>query len=360
MSLQLHDLTLMVDGVSHLDGIGANFERGKLTTIIGRTLAGKTTLMRSISGLQSLDRGSLHLDKQNYAVLPAWRRDIAMVYQQFINYPHLNVFENIAFPLRRKRLDDELIKRRVNSVLAKVGLTGFESRRPSQLSGGQQQRVALARSLAREAGILLLDEPLVNLDYKLREQMRSEFRSLLTEQKQTIVIYNTTEPVEAMLLGDTVVVMHEGRILQVGTPSEVFDRPASLQVASVVNDPPMNFIQGNKNEDGIELMGSVQLQCPGHLANLPSGEYWFGIRANELRVGGTSLTSQVTFSEVSGSETFLYLDSQAGQLTLQIQGVHVHELKSNAGVGIPADRLFAFAITGEKVLVAAPTTGAQP
>jgi len=359
MSLQINDLTLAVDGVTHLDGISANFERGKLTTVIGRTLAGKTTLMRAITGLQHLDRGALQLDTQNFSALPAWRRDIAMVYQQFINYPHLNVFENVAFPLRRKKLDEAVIERRVRGVLDKVGLKGFEARRPSQLSGGQQQRVALARSLAREAGILLLDEPLVNLDYKLREQMRSEFRSLLAEQTQTIVIYNTTEPVEAMLLGDTVVVMHEGRILQVGTPAEVFDRPASMQVASVVNDPPMNFIQGHKGESTLELAGGVCLSLPWHLRGLTIGEYWFGVRANELRVGQTSVTGQVTFSEVSGSETFLYVDSPLGPLTLQVQGVHIHALASNLEIGIPAERLFAFESAAQRRLVAAPATGAQ-
>ncbi|MDD5029326.1 MAG: ABC transporter ATP-binding protein [Rhodoferax sp.] len=359
MSLQLHDLTLTIDGVSHLNNINANFERGKLTTVIGRTLAGKTTLMRSICGLQTLNRGTLTLDAQNYSALPAWHRNIAMVYQQFINYPHLNVYENVAFPLRRKKLDEVIIDRRVRGVLDKVGLSGFDKRRPSQLSGGQQQRVALARALAREAGILLLDEPLVNLDYKLREQMRSEFRSLLEQQDQTIVIYNTTEPVEAMLLGDTVVVMHEGRILQVGTPSEVFDRPASMQVASIVNDPPMNFIPGSKEEGAIKLTGGVHIDLPSHLSGLAAGDYLFGIRANELRLGDMSVTAQVTFSEVSGSETFLYVDSPVGQMTLQVRGVHIHDLASNVAIGIPGERLFAFENQGQKGLLAAPATGAQ-
>lgn len=359
MSLQLRDLNLSVNGVTHLANINADFERGSLTAVIGRTLAGKTTLMRGIAGLQSLDRGAIQLDQQDYGRLPAWKRDIAMVYQQFINYPHLDVFENVAFPLRRKKLAEDVIGQRVRSVLDKVGLGGFEKRRPSQLSGGQQQRVALARSLARESGVLLLDEPLVNLDYKLREQMRSELRSLLAQQNQTIVIYNTTEPVEAMLLGDTVVVMHEGSILQVGTPAHVFDKPASRQVALVVNDPPMNFIQGRKAEEAIELAGGVQIALPQHLKALVPGDYWFGLRANELRLGGSELQGKVTFSEVSGSETFLYVDCVAGPLTLQVQGVHVHDIASNVAIEIPAIRLFAFEAGGEQRLVAAPATGAR-
>ncbi len=357
MSLQLRDIGLVVDGVTHLDGINANFERGRLTTVLGRTLAGKTTLMRGIAGLQSLDRGTIHVDQGDYGRLPAWQRDIAMVYQQFINYPHLNVFENVAFPLRRKRLGKDIIQQRVRTVLGKVGLGAFEARKPSQLSGGQQQRVALARALARESDILLLDEPLVNLDFKLREQLRGELRSLLMQQQRTIVIYNTTEPVEAMLLGDTVVVMHEGRILQVGTPAHVFDYPASRQVALVVNDPPMNFMLGRKSGAGIELAGGVMLALPGHLNALAAGDYWFGIRANELRVGGASLGGRVTFSEVSGSETFLYVDSAAGSLTLQVEGVHVHDVASSVGIEIPPERLFAFEVDGNEHLVAAPATG---
>lgn len=359
MSLKVHDLSLAIEGVSYLHKVSADFERGKLTTVIGRTLAGKTTLMRGIAGLQHLDRGSLTLDSQNFSALPAWHRDIAMVYQQFINYPHLNVFDNVAFPLRRKRLDEAVIARRVRGVLETVGLNSFEARRPHQLSGGQQQRVALARALAREAGILLLDEPLVNLDYKLREQMRGEFRGLLADQVKAIVIYNTTDPVEAMLLGDTVVVMHEGRILQIGTPSEVFDRPASVQVASVVNDPPMNFIQGRRGEGAIELAGGVRIGVPWHLNGLAAGDYWFGVRANELRVGETTMSGQVTFSEVSGSETFLYVDTPSGPLTLQIQGVHIHDLDSSVGIGVPPERLFVFHAAGQRLLVAAPATGGR-
>ena len=354
MSLQLRNLCLAVDGVTHLSGINAEFERGKLTAVIGRTLAGKTTLMRGIAGLQSLDRGTILRDQQDFGLLPAWKRDIAMVYQQFINYPHLDVFENVAFPLRRQKLTREVIRHRVGSVLDKVGLRGFEKRRPSQLSGGQQQRVALARALARESGVLLLDEPLVNLDYKLREQMRSELRSLLLEQKRTIVLYNTTEPVEAMLLGDTVVVMHEGRILQVGAPAEVFDTPASRQVALIVNDPPMNFVRGTRTDQAIELDGGILIATPPHLQALAVSDYWFGVRANELRVGGATLQGQITFSEVSGSETFLYVDSATGSLTLQVPGVHIHDIDSNIGIEIPADRLFAFAVDAEQRLVAAP------
>ncbi len=244
MSLVLDDLRLREGGVPFLDGITAEFSRGRLTTVIGRTSAGKTTLMRALAGLQGVDSGHIRLDGRAFETVPAWQRDVAMVYQQFINYPHLSVFENVAFPLRRRGLGDAEVRQRVERQLETVGLGTFGERRPSALSGGQQQRVALARALVRHAPILLLDEPLVNLDYKLREQLRDEFRRILGAQTDTIAVYNTTEPAEAMMLGDHVVVLHEGRVLQTGTPADVFDRPASALVAGIVNDPPMNVIAG--------------------------------------------------------------------------------------------------------------------
>ncbi|MEU0217981.1 ATP-binding cassette domain-containing protein [Streptomyces sp. NPDC006265] len=180
MNLNATDLCLTVDGVDHLKNVTATFEPGRLHTVIGRTMAGKTTLLRALAGLQKVDSGSLTRAGVDFLRTPVWRRDTAMVYQQFINYPHLNVFDNVAFPLKRAGLSRDEIGRRVRHALSGVGLADFEKRKPSQLSGGQQQRVAMARALARGTGILLLDEPLANLDYKLREQLRDESRGAVT------------------------------------------------------------------------------------------------------------------------------------------------------------------------------------
>lgn len=172
MSLVLNSLSLRRNKEIHLDNVSLMFDRGCLTTVLGRTLSGKTTIMRTIAGLQDVDKGTLSRDGRSFGKLPAWQRDVAMVYQQFINYPHLSVFENVAFPLRKRKVAQNEIDRRVRGILETVGLDAFHERKPAQLSGGQQQRVALARALVRKAEVLLLDEPLVNLDYKLREQLR--------------------------------------------------------------------------------------------------------------------------------------------------------------------------------------------
>jgi glycerol transport system ATP-binding protein len=354
MGLEVKGLSLVRDSVPFLQDIDLSFERGQITTIIGRTLAGKTSLLRSIAGLQEGVRGVLSLDGRPYSTLPPWKRNVAMVYQQFINYPHLNVHENVAFSLRRRHVPEDTLRQRVTLALKTVGLGGLESRKPSELSGGQQQRVALARALCRYADVLLLDEPLVNLDYKLREQLREELRSLLRVRADTIVIYTTTEPAEAMQLGDQMVVMHEGRVVQAGSPAEIFDRPASAVVGRTVNDPPMTLFDGRLQSGRVTLQGDVVLHVAPHMAGIPEGSYRFGLRAGEAAIGGDTIEGRVAFMEVTGSETSLYLDSPCGALTVQREGVHPCLLGSPVRIGIPATRLFVFeAATG--ALVAAPT-----
>ncbi|MFZ5792555.1 MAG: ABC transporter ATP-binding protein [Pseudomonadota bacterium] len=352
MALVAQDLSLTVDGVPHLAGIGVTLARGGLYTVLGRTLAGKTTLLRVIAGLQAVDDGTLALDGRDYRRLPVWRRSVAMVYQQFINYPHLDALANVAFPLRRAGVDPAEADRRARETLARVGLQGFENRRPSQLSGGQQQRVALARALVKNADLLLLDEPLVNLDYKLREQLREEFRGILSEQAHSIVLYTTTDPAEAMLLGRTITVMHEGRILQVGDPATVFDRPADVRVAGIINDPPMNLIDGVIADGAIRLAGDTRLALPRHMAGLAPGAYRFGLRATDVTPAADGVAMQVELAEISGSETLLHVVGSCGRLVLQMEGVHGYVISDRVGVLLPSDRMFVFG--GEGGLLRAP------
>ena len=353
MSLIAEHLTLEVDGVRHLDDVSFTLKRGRLHTLIGRTLAGKTTLLRTIAGLQRLDDGTLDLDGQPFHLRPVWERDVAMVYEQFINYPHLTVLDNVAFPLRRRGVSRDAARAR--AALERVSLTGFDDRRPAQLSGGQQQRVALARALVRNADVLLLDEPLANLDYKLREQMREEFRSLFSDQGGSVVLYTTTDPAEAMMLGDDVLVMHEGRLIQVGPPDEVFDRPATTAVAAIVNDPPMNIVDGVIEDGTVRIGGTLSLPPAAHVRGLSPGRYLFGMRAMELGLGSDDdVKGAVTFSEVSGSETFVHVETGFGLLVLQIEGVQSFALDTSVPVLIDPERLFVFGPDGR--LVAYPKT----
>ena len=353
VTLNAENLSVSLDGTVHLDHVDFTLARGRLYTVIGRTLAGKSTLLRVIAGLLEPDSGRITLDKRQFSGLPVWRRDVAMVYQQFINYPHLSVLDNVAFPLRRRGTPKHEARRRAGELLMRVGLEGFETRRPSQLSGGQQQRVALARALAKQAGILLLDEPLVNLDYKLREQFREEFRGLFAGQADMIGSETTTESCESMMLGHEILVLHEGRLLQMGRPADVFERPASTTVAEIVNDPPMNLLDGHIADNTLHFSSGMGATLPLHMVALPPGRYRFGIRANdlEMRPDG-AIGGEVIVAEVSGSETFLHLDTAIGPLAVKCEGIHPLALRTQVRLALEPERLFAFSPEGG--LVAAP------
>lgn len=346
MSLQASQLCLQVDGVDHLRDVTATFEPGRLHTVIGRTLSGKTTLLRALAGLQGVDSGALTRNGVDFLEVPVWRRDTAMVYQQFINYPHLNVLDNVRFPLRRAGHPKEEVNRRAVESLARVGLADFHARKPSQLSGGQQQRVALARALARSASVLLLDEPFVNLDYKLREQLREEFKGLFSDQGDSVVIYTTTEPAEAMMLGDVVLVMHEGRVIQTGSPSEVYDRPATTTCAQIINDPPMNIFDGVVTDGCIAVNGLRATALPEHLRKLPDGAYQFGLRATDVTMASTGVESEVTYVEISGSETFVHVTVGDAQFVMLVEGIHDVRLGEYVQLQVRPERLFAFSHEG--------------
>lgn len=351
MALIMRNIDNRENGVVHLDNVNLTFRRGGLYTVLGRTLAGKTTLLRTIAGLQQPQRGTLELHGSDYLQLPVWKRRVAMVYQQFINYPHLNVLANVAFPLRRAGVPRAKAHQRAREVLGKVGLSDFEKRRPSALSGGQQQRVALARALAKRAEILLLDEPLVNLDYKLREQLREEFQNIFEGQDDAIVVYTTTEPAEAIQLGHEMLVMDEGGVIQQGEPLAVFNAPATIRCAEIINDPPMNIFNGTIEKGDILLQGGVRLPVPAHMAHLLQGPYRFGLRAADLHLG-KMIGSQVELSEISGSQTILHLTGDIGAFILYEDGVCQHTIGDTLQVDLNVDRIYSFSVEGD--LIAGP------
>ncbi len=231
--------------VTAVDGVSLNIEKGELVTLLGPSGCGKTTTLRLIAGFEFPTAGVISLDGQTINDLPPHRRGMSMVFQSYAIFPHLNVFENIAYGLNVQRCSQTEIKRRAARVLDLVELTGLENRAPNQLSGGQQQRVALARALVMEPKVLLMDEPLSNLDAKLREQMRTEIRRIQKRLGITSV-YVTHDQVEAMTLSDRVVVMNAGRVEQVGSPSEIYRRPQTRFVADFIGRA--NFVEGTVRE----------------------------------------------------------------------------------------------------------------
>ncbi len=355
MSLVATELTRRSDGVAHLDGVSCALERGRFYVVVGPTLSGKTSLLHALAGLNVPDTGTVTLDGADLAAVPVWSRSVSMVYQQFINYPHLSVYENIAFPLRRRRLAQAEIERRVRAIAETVGLTPLLARLPGALSGGQQQRVALARSLVKGSDLLLLDEPLVNLDYKLREQLREEFLNIFSAQSRSILVYTTADPNEALLFDAEVLVMHEGRLLQVGAAQGVYARPATTTVARIFSDPPMNLLPGSLDGAGLRLANDVLLPRPRHLESLPPGPYVFGIHPGDVALAASGIASEVELAEISGSETFLHVRHADMRLVAHLAGVHAYALGESVQMAVEGAKLFAFAPAG--ALAAAPASG---
>ena len=326
-----------------------------VTVLLGATQAGKTTLMRVMAGLDAPSKGRIKADGVDVTGLPVRERNVAMVYQQFINYPSMTVAENIASPLKLRK--DAPAKRsidaRVAELAAKLHIEPFLQRLPAELSGGQQQRVALARALAKNAPLMLLDEPLVNLDYKLREELRDELSQLFASGQSTVV-YATTEPTEALLLGGYTAVMDAGELLQYGPTAEVFHRPKSIRVARAFSDPPMNLIAGSVNPGGVLLAGGLSLALT--LPALRSETLTVGVRAGALRVqqraGDLALPGQVELAEISGSDTFVHAHTQIGELVAQLTGVHVFALGEAITLYLNPAQAYVFGASGD--LLVAP------
>jgi glycerol transport system ATP-binding protein len=374
MQLRLDQVSLKEGLETHLYPLDLHLKPGSLTVLLGATRAGKTSLLRLLAGLDIPSRGKIWVDGQDVTGMPVQSRDVAMVYQQFINYPSLTVAQNIASPLKLSgRLDASAIAQRVRDVAQRLQIESFLDRYPAELSGGQQQRVALARALAKSASLMLLDEPLVNLDYKLREELREEFSTLFASGGSTIV-YATTEPAEALLLGGYTAVLDAGELLQYGSTADVFHRPKSIRVARAFSDPPINLLPALAVPEGVSLGPSLILKLGGAPQRLPdlNGQLTLGIRSGALELLVAPRQSQgesnreshrllvpakVALAEVSGSDTYIHLETALGNLVAQRTGVHRLDLGELVTVGIDPEAVYLFDPQGAMVL--APGSGSQ-
>jgi glycerol transport system ATP-binding protein len=361
MGLVLQDLDKIVGREIYLKDINLEFVPGSRNVILGRTLAGKTSLLRALAGLDRPTRGRILIDGRDVTGVSVRKRSIAMVYQQFINYPSLNVFNNIASPLKLAGHKKAEIERRVNEVAAMLHIENLLDRLPAELSGGQQQRTAIARALVKETQLLLLDEPLVNLDYKLREELRVELQQIF-KKREAIVVYTTTEPVEALMLGGNTVVMDQGRVLQTGPTPDVYRRPSTTRVAEIFSDPPINFIDGKIKGNQALIGHSIRFQANGHMAHLTEGDYTFGVRCNHLFLKPCSaedvvIQATVELSEINGSETFIHIDHDNARLVVQDDGVHQLKIGSRISIYVNPGHLFVYDVQGN--LVAAPDAASR-
>jgi glycerol transport system ATP-binding protein len=378
-AIELRGVSKTVAGERHLIDVNLTLEPGTINVVLGHTGAGKTSLLRMIAGLDRPTSGTIRQGGADITRRPPRERSVALVYQQFINYPSLTVRENIASPLQLRGVREH--QPRVLELARVLRIEELLDRLPGELSGGQQQRVAIARALAKGAEIVLLDEPLVNLDYKLREDLRDELRALLGAVEahgKATVVYATTDPAEALALGGNTILMHDGRVLQHAPALEVYHRPASVAAARVFSDPPMNLFDGVVRDGAIEIADQLRIAvgaapargagsrpaAGAHLAGLADGPYCFGIRASDCRVGevageGVALRARVELSEISGSETFVYLRGvdQGVLYIVQRDGVFHHQLDDELTFYLDPDRLLAFHRGGVQQLVASYHAG---
>lgn len=359
MLLALENVSKKAGAEDHIYPLSLSLVPGTINVLLGTTRAGKTSLMRLMAGLDRPSAGRVLEDSRDVTGVSVRERDIAMVYQQFINYPSFSVYDNIASPLCIKRVPEAEIRKRVTDVAERLHITPYLQRAPAELSGGQQQRTAMARALIKGAGLLLLDEPLVNLDYKLREELRNELTELFSEGNTTVV-YATTEPLEALQLGGHVAVLHEGRLLQAGPTLDVFNAPISIQAARTFSDPPINLMQATLGENGsANVANGISLSLTAMQMQKASGnrEVTLGLRAHSLRLAprhddDVAIEAEVDLAEISGSETYVHVHRGRISLVAQLPGVHDLQLGSKCSMYCRPQDLFLFGPDG--ALLSAP------
>jgi glycerol transport system ATP-binding protein len=327
--LELDRISLSRAGEIWIEDFSLRLARGELTVLLGPGGSGKTSLMRIIAGLEAPSGGRVLLDGADITRTRVQKRNVAMVYQAFVNFPAWTVRDNIASPLKVKGAKPAQVESEVNRLAELLKLNPYLDRKPEVLSGGQQQRVAIARALAKGADIVLLDEPLANLDFKLREELLEELPRLLAGQR-SVVLYAASDPAEALKLSATTVILDAGRVMQVGKAADLYRQPASLAAARALSDPPLNLARG---EGGAET---------------------FAFRAHHLQPGEAGhddlgFTATVAGSDVTGSETYVHLEAGDRAWTMLLDGVRTFEPGRQLAVRVRKTDILAFDAAGRSV-----------
>ena len=354
MNLSLDNVSKSVGASACVSHVSMTLASGSLNVLLGATLAGKTTLMRLMAGLDAPTSGRILFNGKDVTGVDVRHRNVAMVYQQFINYPAMTVYENIASPLRVRGLVSAEIDKKVREAARLLRLEPMLERLPLQLSGGQQQRTAIARALVKGADLVLMDEPLANLDYKLREELREELPRIF-EATGAIFVYATTEPSEALMLGGSTVTLWQGRVTQFGRTSEVYRNPGDVLTAGVFSDPPLNTCAAQVKGDDTRIDGSgiggSGIGGAGLFPGLADGSYTLGFRAHQLYLErpaahALSFPATVRVVEITGSESFVHVEAAGHRWVALAPGVRRYEPGAKIDVHLDARELFAFAADG--------------
>jgi len=345
MSLELKRVEKKVGQITHIYRTDLTFEKNTINILLGSTLAGKTTLMQIMAGLDKPTSGEIWFNNKNVTGEAVQKRNVSMVYQQFINYPNFTVYDNIASPLKITGIGSDEIKKKVGEVSEILKLSSMLSKKPNELSGGQQQRTALARALIKDSGLILLDEPLANLDFKLREELREELPKLF-ENRDCIVVYATTEPSDALLIGGNTATLMEGKVIQYGKTIDVYNKPKNLISAKVFSDPPINISDVKKSGDTFSLVqDSVKWNAKN--INLKDGKYKVGIRPHNIttyKEGNNSveIKGKILISELSGSESLIHFRNSNLDWVSLSSGTHQMNVGQEAKLYMNTDEFLYF------------------
>lgn len=351
--LEMRNVSKSVGGNVHIHPTNLTLERGSLNVLLGPTLSGKTSLMRLMAGLDKPSTGEIYFDGENVTNTRVQDRSVAMVYQQFINYPTLTVYENIASPMRIAGKDSDAIDQSVREAAELMKLTPYLDRTPLNLSGGQQQRTALARAIVKNAALVLLDEPLANLDYKLREELREELPKIFA-QSGAIFVYATTEPHEALLLGGNTATLSQGRISQFGKTIDVYRNPVDLVSARTFADPPLNVVDFIRNGSNFERDGQVVMSVPAHLHDVPHGPVTLAFHPHHISLepkgpAFAAISAKTLVSEIGGSESFIHVEALGQRWVLLEHGIKDIEPNQAIEVYVDTSHLMAFGADGRSL-----------
>ncbi len=346
--LELKEVGKTVGKDTHIYPTTLRLKPGHFNVLLGTTLAGKTTLLQLMAGLEKPSQGEIWFNGENVTNTAVQKRNVSMVYQQFINYPNMSVFDNIASPLRVIRHSNEEIKKRVGDMAELLKISALLDRRPSELSGGQQQRTAMARALVKDSSLVLLDEPLANLDFKLREELRDELPKIFAE-RNCVVVYATTEPTEALLFGGKTAAMHEGSVVDFGSTSEIYRNPKNLISASVFSEPPLNILSVTKQKNKISTHSNDSWSAGQ--TNLPDGKYTMGIRPHHVTPvrnskSDVAIQGTVKVAELSGSESMVHCDVHDQDWVSLAAGIHPFGRGASANMYFDPANCFYFSEGG--------------
>jgi glycerol transport system ATP-binding protein len=353
MTIELIEASKVTRGITHIKPTSLVLETGHFNVLLGQTGAGKTSLIKLMAGLDPLASGQILMDGVDVSKLSTQKRNISLVHQFFVNYPQMTVYENIASPLRVAGMAKSEIQGRVEEAADILQLRPMLARRPHELSGGQQQRCALARAIAKESRAVFLDEPLANLDYKLREELREQLPELFAG-RGAVVVYATSEPEEALLLGGKTALMDDGVVTQFGTTAEIYRKPQNLTAARVFSDPPINAATITKTGQDAQLETGVSWPLSGAAANLPDGHYTVAVRPHHVAPVASSpddvlLNGTVLVTELSGSESSAHFRmGDDGWVSLS-HGVHPYQIGQEHPFYMDASKCFYFAPDGRLV-----------